>query len=144
MWLGRPFEYQIFWTQTRFFQSSFQTTIWIPDHLTTWHKFTIWIPDRHFCSDFGWSGPLTECHQLSEIGTHLVFKPQLYSGGSNSEHSNTEHILIPLYLKLPCFGCLPPSYVKHFLKKGCVWGFPFMKIVGPPWQKGEIRLGVNK
>ena len=28
-----------------FFKSSFQTTIWILDHLTTVHKSTIWIPD---------------------------------------------------------------------------------------------------
>ena len=30
---------------TGFFQSGFQTIIWILDHSTTGHKFTIWIPD---------------------------------------------------------------------------------------------------
>ena len=44
-WLGGPFEYRTFRTINRLFQSGFQTTIWIPDHLTTRHKSTIWIPD---------------------------------------------------------------------------------------------------
>ena len=45
MWLGGPFKYQIFWIMNRLFQSSFQTTIQIPDHLTTKYKSTIWILD---------------------------------------------------------------------------------------------------
>ena len=38
MWLHGPFEYRIFWTINRLFQSDFQTTIWIPNHLTTGHN----------------------------------------------------------------------------------------------------------
>ena len=37
MWLGRPFACRTFWTINRLFQSGFQTTIWIPDHLTSRH-----------------------------------------------------------------------------------------------------------
>ena len=33
-WLGRPLEYQTFWTINRLFQSGFQTTFWIPNQLT--------------------------------------------------------------------------------------------------------------
>ena len=44
-WLGGRFEYQTFWTINRLFQSGFQTTIWISDHLATGQKSTIWIPD---------------------------------------------------------------------------------------------------
>ena len=43
MWLGRPLENWTFWTINKLFQSGFQTTIWILDHLTTPHKSTIWI-----------------------------------------------------------------------------------------------------
>ena len=37
--------YGHFGPSTGFFQSGFQITIWIPDHLTMGHKSTIWIPD---------------------------------------------------------------------------------------------------
>ena len=46
MWLGRPFEYRTFWAINRLFQSGFQTTIWIPNHLANGHKSTISIPDK--------------------------------------------------------------------------------------------------
>ena len=42
-WLGRPPENWTFWTINRHYQSGFQITIRIPDHLTTGHKST--IPD---------------------------------------------------------------------------------------------------
>ena len=45
MWLGRPVEYQTFWTINRLFSFRFQTTFWIPAHFTTKHKSTIPSPD---------------------------------------------------------------------------------------------------
>ena len=46
MWVGRPSEYQMFWTINRLFQSGFQTITWIQDYLTTGHKSTIHLNTR--------------------------------------------------------------------------------------------------
>ena len=45
MWLAGSFKYRTFWTINRLFQSGFQPTIRIQDHLTTRHKSTIQIED---------------------------------------------------------------------------------------------------
>ena len=45
-WLGQPFKYRTFWNINRLFLSDFQSTIQMPDHLTTGHKSTIWKPDK--------------------------------------------------------------------------------------------------
>ena len=39
---------------------------------------------------------------------------------------------------------ITPLYVINFLNEGFVGGNSLIKIVGPPWKEGEIRLSVDK
>ena len=82
-WLGGPLKYWTFWTINRLFQLGLQTTIWIPDHLTTGQKYTIWKPDLPgiqmvcvYYSELKW-------YDSSLYRNHLNHGQVWYSNGPN-------------------------------------------------------------